>query len=109
MDKYIACIGLMWILRYGSILRIPRNLLTRFTVFEELFKCSLCLGFWAGVIISLFYHFHLHATDWLLPLSSAACCWFFDSILGVIQSVELNLDQQRRASVSIPEPQDPGD
>jgi len=107
----LACVGLMCILKYGSILSLPRDfLVARSEFFESLFDCSLCLGFWSGVLMSVTMYF----IDWtsqycLLPFASAACCWFFDSILGVIQSVELNLDNQRRASVSIPEPQDPGD
>ena len=48
----MACIGLMCILKYGSILSWPRDVLTsRIEFFEDLFGCSLCLGFWCGVAV----------------------------------------------------------
>lgn len=84
----VCCVGLHWLLKYGSILNIPRNLVTKLKIFENLFKCSLCLGFWAGVIVSL-----LTDSNILLPLASAGVCWFMDNINNTLQSVELKLDK----------------
>ena len=90
----LACIGLTFILKYGSIISFPRNLLRRLSFFDALFECSLCLGFWAGVIVSCAIYF----IDWnpsflFLPLASAALGWSSDSILRVIQTLEIALDQ----------------
>ena len=106
----LTCIGLTWILRYGSILSWPRNFLTkRFATMEDLFSCTLCLGFWAGVAVclSLFY------LDWeprfiFLPLASAGASWFSDGLLRVIQTIEINLDLYRDAHLRIPKPKDGG-
>ena len=84
----ICCVGLHWILKYGSILNLPRSFIIRLKIFENLFKCSLCLGFWAGVIVSL-----LTDNNILLPFASAGVCWFMDNINNTLQSIELKLDK----------------
>lgn len=84
----ICCVGLHWILKYGSILNLPRSFITKLKIFENLFKCSLCLGFWAGVIVSL-----LTDNNILLPFASAGVCWFMDNINNTLQSIELKLDK----------------
>jgi len=77
----------MWILRYGSILNKPRSFLIKnIPILKELFKCSLCLGFWCGAIIG-FVCFKINNQQYyiLFPLASSALCWFFDSLLDLIQ------------------------
>ena len=86
--ELISCVGLHWILKYGSILDIPRGWLQRFDIIDRLFKCSLCLGLWAGVIVSL-----LTDNNVLLPFASAGVCWFVDNINNTLQSVEIKLDK----------------
>jgi len=50
----VASIGLTFILKYGTILSFVRDRLSlHSSFFKELFSCSLCLGFWAGLIIGL--------------------------------------------------------
>lgn len=107
----MACIGLMCILKYGSILSWPRDVLTsRIEFFEDLFGCSLCLGFWCGVAVgSAMFFLDWNPYYYLLPLVSAACCWFFDSLLMVIQTIEINLDLYRRANLPIPKPKNERD
>jgi hypothetical protein len=82
MIDLICCVGLHWILKYGTILNKPRHFVCKIKLLHELFKCSLCLGFWCGLIVG----------GWKLALASAACCWFFDNINNMIQSVEIKLD-----------------
>lgn len=79
----LACVGLHWILKYGTILNRPRALLCKVELLSELLKCSLCLGFWCGLAIG----------GWKLALASAACCWFVDNINNTLQSVEIKLDK----------------
>ena len=90
----LSCIGLTFILKYGSILSSIRKPLTKIPLLKELFSCSLCLGFWSGVFHLLF----LYKTEWnefyiLLPLVSSAVCWFADCLINLIQSCELFIDK----------------
>ncbi len=89
----IACLGLCWILMYGEIfiVRIPRDFLkSKVKCMNKLFTCSLCLGFWCGVAVSVFFHqtspTSLEVVQLcLLPICSSAVCWFFDSLLDLVQ------------------------
>lgn len=56
---------------------------------KQLFECSLCLGFWSGVII-----YFVNETTPLLPLASAATCWAADSLVGILQYIELKLEKE---------------
>jgi len=80
----VSCIGLCFILKYGSILSFFRDKLAKYPYFKELFSCSLCLGFWAGVFTGLIgpYNPVVFATY------GAAVCWYADHILSVIISLE---------------------
>ena len=95
--ELISTVGLMWILKHGSILNAPRNFLTkRSAVLHELFNCSLCLGFWCGIFIGLlmFYFREPNILYLLFPLCSSALCWFFDSLLDLIQLAACFLDKK---------------
>lgn len=90
MIELLACVGLTFILKYGTILNIPRNYLTKLhSSIEQLFKCSLCLGFWSGVAV-----YFVNQTTPLLPLASAATCWGADSLVGVLQYLEIKLEKE---------------
>ena len=87
----ISCIGLTNILMYGSILAKPREYIkskVKFT--NDLLKCSLCTGFWSGIIIGgLIYYLKDNSLDILfLPLISSAACWLYDSVIGALHSIE---------------------
>jgi hypothetical protein len=78
----------MWILRYGSIFNSPRTYLCdKSKILNKLFNCSLCLGFWCGLIVGFFNYFYIQESlvYILFPFASSACCWFFDSLLDLIQ------------------------
>lgn len=85
----LASIGLTFILKYGTILQFLRLFLTkRSTKLTELFSCSLCLGFWSGVILSPIAIKTLGIWYGILtPLVSAACSWCIDLILQVFQYI----------------------
>ena len=88
-----GCLGICWVLMYAQLflIKIPRTyLVDKFSFFNDLFKCSKCLGFWCGLIMSCFLFFIKdptlsYAELMLLPLVSSAFCWFFDSLLDLIQ------------------------
>lgn len=87
----------MWVLRYGSILNKPRSFISnKSKIFKELLNCSLCLGFWCGVLHSvLLYYLNTEITICLLlPFSCCASCWFFDSLLDLIQISSNHLDKK---------------
>ena len=78
----------MWILKHGSILDPLRNLLVKLhPKINELFKCSMCLGFWSGLAVALFsYSLNKNQEIFLLPLASSGLSWLMDSLLDLIQT-----------------------
>lgn len=87
--ELISCVGLHWIIKYGSILNIPRDIIRKIPIVDRLIKCSLCLGFWVGLSVML-------STDVnyvLFPFAAAGVCWFFDNVNNTLQSVEIKLDK----------------
>ncbi len=90
-----SCIGLTFILKYGSILSWPRNFLCSISPFlKELFNCSLCLGFWSGAALALWcYHYNWSDHLMMLPFVSAGASWFADGLLRSIQTIEIALDK----------------
>jgi hypothetical protein len=84
-----AIIGLTFILKYGSIFNYPRNALRKLSpYFEELFNCSLCLGFWSGLIIGLVSKENLL----LFPFYGAAISFYADHFLELIQTAISKLE-----------------
>ena len=94
----LSSIGLMCILKYGTILGWLRALLApRFRFFHDLFKCSLCLGFWTGGFISTFIYFFTDSFEnkyYLFPLVSAVLCWVADSLIGIAKYTERYLEKK---------------
>jgi hypothetical protein len=79
----IASLGLMFILKYGSILKFLRDFLnSKSDKFKELFSCSLCLGFWTGVLLVPLIYSEFTIPELLaFPLVSAAFCNIVDMLL----------------------------
>ena len=87
----------MFIIKYGTILNWYRTYVSSLHVkLEELHKCSLCLGFWCGIIIMSFelYFKQCNHQIYLLPLLSAGVCWFIDNINNTLQSIEIKIDRE---------------
>jgi hypothetical protein len=90
-----SCAGLTLILKYGKPTKFIREYLSlKDDRFKYLFKCSLCLGFWSGIlhstIYSLFY-LELSFVVLLLPAASAVFSLFMDSAIQCIQMIEIYL------------------
>ena len=80
----------MFILKYGTILNFPRRIITKISFIKELFKCSLCLGFWVGVIV-----YFVSKNEYILfPFVSAGVCWIIDNFNNTLQSIEIKLDKE---------------
>ena len=90
--ELLACVGLTFILKYGSVLNWPRKLLCKIGFFQELFKCSLCLGFWSGVGVYM-----IEQQTLLLPFASAATCWAADSAVAILQWWEIKLEKELKS------------
>ena len=92
----LACIGLNFILKYGSILDLPRRaLVSRFKFFRDLFDCSLCLGFWCGVTgsASLYYiHGEWNYIYYFLPFVAALGSLTADVVIGTVKTYEMRLE-----------------
>lgn len=89
----ISCVGLTLILKYGKPVEFIRNFFNK-KIFG-LFECSLCLGFWAGIIHSLILGY-LDPSMWLilLPCASAALSWLLDSSILSIEMIEIYLKEK---------------
>lgn len=107
MSYYLAsCIGLVFILKYGSILEEYRAQVTKDNKrLQDLFKCSLCLGFWAGILHIPFValcEWALQLKYLALPFVSAATCWTADSIVQMVQAVDVYLMAKKRKLTDYP-------
>ena len=92
----LACIGVTFIIKYGTILSGYRTLVSKIhPKIKELHKCSLCLGLWVGVLVGLFeYYFNPHYQLFLLPFISSGVCWVIDNLNNVYQSIEIKIDKE---------------
>lgn len=88
MIEVLSIIGFHWIIKYSSILDKPRKLITRFKFFDELIKCSLCLGTWCGAGVALY----LNHDVFIYAGTGACCCWVADNINTVLQRVDIKLE-----------------
>lgn len=93
---WIAAIGICFIFKYGSILESFRiKTSSVFPCLEKLYKCCLCMGFWAGVILSSFLYF---LEEWgleliVFPFTCSCVCWFADSIMTMIHAKTNSLNK----------------
>lgn len=87
--KLLACMGLVWILKDSYILSVPRAYLkSKSKHLEEFLSCSLCLGFWVGLLMAFIEHRNTICLNYIYyPLAVSAFCWFFDSILDMVQEI----------------------
>lgn len=70
LSQMLVLVGACFILKYGTILNFIRDRLTKIKFFKELFSCSLCLGFWIGLLFGgLWNVLNLsscwHDTEWI--------------------------------------------
>ena len=84
----LASLGLTYVFKYGTILNVPRTWLgIQFAPLKELFKCSLCLGFWTGALLTPVVFLDVGACPAVVfPLASAAWCWTIDEVHDVLVS-----------------------
>lgn len=88
-----SCVGLTLILKYGKPTKSIRDYFKNKA--EGLFECSLCLGFWAGVLHCIMLLL-IAPSAWLimLPFASAALAWLVDTIILGIEMIEIYLKEK---------------
>jgi hypothetical protein len=67
----LASYGLCYILMEAKILNFVRDKITKLKFFKELLNCSLCTGFWTGLLIGTFIPYN----NILFGLYSSATCY----------------------------------
>lgn len=99
---WIVAIGMCFIMKYGSILESFRERTSSwFSCLAKLYKCCLCMGFWAGVILIPFL-IYKESWDWevvTFPFSCACVCWYADSVINLVH-VQTNYMSSSSSSLS---------
>ena len=96
---WLAAIGIVWIIKDSFILKKPRDILkSKSKILSELLSCSQCLGFWVGVLFTIYIsiHYKFHELLLLYPFAVSAFCWFTDSLLDMIQETAVFLENKRK-------------
>jgi len=91
----LSSIGLTNILKYASILNFIRKpLVEKSSFLKELFSCSMCLGFWSGMIVSLLVK---SESFLLIPLASSCLSQLYDYLIDVLDQYYLSLKRKNSA------------
>jgi hypothetical protein len=106
----LSASGFALVMEYGMPVKPIREYLIKDSpLIEKLFKCSLCLGWWSGLIhaITLIHlniamsilnseiNWMLFVASFCLPFASAAFNWAVDSAILCMQSIEIYLDNKK--------------
>jgi hypothetical protein len=97
--EILASVGLMWIIKYGSIFNIPREYIKSInSTLKRLIDCSMCLGFWCGLFFTLIACKSNGFSCELIyiPFISSGACWFFDSTLDLIQEASVSISKESK-------------
>jgi len=78
----LASYGLCYILMEGKIFNFVRDKITKIKFFRDLLNCSLCTGFWTGLLIGTFSPYN----NILFALYSSATCY----LIYLVNSILLN-------------------
>ena len=79
----LASYGLCYILMEAKIFNFVRDKITKIKFFEELLNCSLCTGFWTGLLIGSYVPIY---NNIFFALYSSATCYF----IYLVNSILLN-------------------
>jgi len=67
-----ASYGLCYILMEAKVFNFVRDKITKIKLFKELLNCSLCTGFWTGLLIGIYVPTY---NNILFALYSSATCY----------------------------------
>ena len=82
-----ACVGLYNIIRYSTLLKLPRDYIKSLHhKLDELFECSMCLGFWSGILLTMCVYSDVKT--WIIfGFASSSCCTIFEYIITYIDEL----------------------
>ena len=83
---WLSAIGICFVLKYGSILEPFRKVTIEILpTLEKFYKCCLCMGFWAGLMVSIITGLSFNKI--LFAFQSSAICWIADLLVTLIINV----------------------
>lgn len=89
-----SCCGITFTIVHAEIMNILgiRQFLNQFSFFKKLIKCSLCTGFWVGLLVGLCYV----NLQMVLPFcfASSACCFLYDRTTILLDEKILKLENE---------------
>lgn len=90
-EHLLFFIGSTFILKYGAPTKFIRDFFSKWTWGENLFKCSLCLGTWVGILSIPFLNKEVY---WLfIPPIAAIVSWFGDLLSEVLIAAKKKLNE----------------
>jgi hypothetical protein len=102
---WIAAVGICFIFKYGTILQKFRQItIAKFPYLENLYKCCLCMGFWAGVFLTpiLFLKQNMTIELIVFPFTTSCISWFGDNFLNFLLQVTNFIEQTNISRQSQP-------
>jgi hypothetical protein len=97
-----SSLGLCYILKYSALLNTLRDILKNNSkILSELFNCSMCLGFWCGVVITplLYKDETYNMVYFLYPFVSSSFCWTMDILMDTMVAI-INISKEEHKEVS---------
>lgn len=113
--ELIACVGLLYILLYSELLRIPREFLCSLhPMIAKLLTCPQCLGFWTGFTIGLLVEVFANEWDGFYSVITAVLLGFatsfvgslFDSFINFLDSITYKTDENKNENHLPPDKRD---
>lgn len=91
---WAVAVGICFIVKYGSILESFRQFtISLFPFLQKLYKCCLCMGFWAGIFI-MALNWELCNMEYILfPFSCSAVCWLADVLVTLMITINHELEK----------------
>ena len=108
---WMAAIGICFLFKYATILNKFREYtISKFPFLKELYKCCLCMGFWAGILMApiLFLTGNVSLELLLFPFTTAATSWLGDHIIRLLDNLNLHFSSdQNEMQQQAPPPKPP--
>ena len=94
--QIMAATGGAMIIIYGSIFKRPRDWIkSKHVILKDFLTCSMCIGFWTGVITSYILNDTLTLYI-MIGLTSSATSWLYDSVIGCAQSMDVHYNDSNK-------------
>jgi hypothetical protein len=88
---FIAATGICWVVMFADIVDVFRNYLYRIDWMRKMLMCSLCTGFWSGMLV----RFEPAFNYWWFPFGAAAVAWVSTLALYRLTGIDPSADTGR--------------